>query len=329
MRVLIVKPSALGDVVLSLPLVYNLNKKKCIVDFLIFRDYADILDLVNGISYKLVLDRKFYKRPIYFFKFIKNLRKITYDYIIDLQGLFRSAFISFLARGREKIAHSLCREFSYLFVKPVSKFNDKEHVIYRNLKTYEYIFQKKDYEINFPWKKSDLEKYYLFKKEKDKLYLGLSPLSTSKFKDYPLEFYPSLIKKVKKLIPNLKLVIFGSKSQKERLSSLVKSLSDYVEIIDLVGKTNLKELVANISLCDFFLAPDTGPMHIAWSLGVKTIALFGSTSWIMKGPLKNGTAIFKKISCNPCEKSKPPCPFPQCMYVISQKDILKAFEKFL
>ena len=329
MKALIVKPSALGDIVLSLPLVYNLNKKNFLVDFVIFKDYADILDLVDGIFRKLVLDRKFYKKPIYFFKFIKDLRKITYDYVIDLQGLFRSGLISFLARGREKIAHSLCREFSYFFVKPVSKFNPNEHVVYRNLKIYEYIFSKKDYEIIFPWKKEKFKNYYLFKKEKGYIYLGLSPLSTSKYKDYPLEFYPSLIKKIKKLIPNLKIIIFGSKSQRETLDFLVKKLSDYIKVIDLIGKTNLKELVANISLCDFFLAPDTGPMHIAWSLGVKTIALFGSTSWIMKGPLKNGVSIFKKISCNPCEKSKPSCPFPQCMYAISQKDILKAFEKFL
>ena len=329
MKVLIIKPSALGDIVLSLPLVYNLKKIGCKVDYIVFKEFSDLFELVDGIDNLFSLERKFYKKPIYFFNFIKELRKNFYDYVIDLQGLFRSGILAFFSKAKEKIAHSLCREFSYFFVKPVSKFSNEEHVVYRNLRTYEYITKNKNYQIVFPWKKEKFKNYYLFEKDKNFIYLGLSPLSTSIYRNYPLEFYPSLLKKIKKIFPNLKVVLFGTSKQKEKLKNLISFLENFFDVhfINLVGKTNLKELISNIYLCDYFLAPDTGPMHIAWSLGVKTVALFGSTSWIMKGPLKNGISVYKKIDCNPCEKSKPNCYFPKCMYSISQWDIIKAFEK--
>ncbi|NGX58397.1 MAG: hypothetical protein K940chlam3_01304, partial [Chlamydiae bacterium] len=91
-------------------------------------------------------------------------------------------------------------------------------------------------------------------------------------------------------------------------------------VIDMAGKTNLRELMALIESCDVFLTNDSGPMHMASALGTKLVALFGSTNDIKTGPYNGGVVIHKHPSCSPCYKRVCPIDF-RCMTQITAEEV--------
>lgn len=98
---------------------------------------------------------------------------------------------------------------------------------------------------------------------------------------------------------------------------------------DLVGKTTLAELAAELMRCDLLLTNDTGTMHLAASLGVPVVALFGSTEPDLTGPLGDSHQVLRHhVSCSPCFLRECPIDF-RCMKAIEVAEVVAAVEKGL
>jgi heptosyltransferase-2 len=91
-------------------------------------------------------------------------------------------------------------------------------------------------------------------------------------------------------------------------------------VLNLAGKTSLRELMALIDRCSVFLTNDSGPMHIASALGVPLLALFGSTSPVKTGPYNGGEVVNKRVMCSPCYRRTCPIDF-RCMTSISAEEV--------
>jgi len=91
-------------------------------------------------------------------------------------------------------------------------------------------------------------------------------------------------------------------------------------VVNLAGKTSIRELMALISCCSLVLTNDSGPMHIAAALRVPLLALFGSTSSTKTGPFPEGRVIQKHVPCSPCYKRVCPIDFP-CMKQITAEEV--------
>lgn len=119
------------------------------------------------------------------------------------------------------------------------------------------------------------------------------------------------------------IVYFGDSAGKPLVDSICQRFPE--RVINLAGKSSLRELMALISLCDLFLSNDSGPMHMAAALGVPLVALFGSTSALKTGP--RGTApvkvIHKQVACSPCYKRVCPIDF-RCMKQIEVNEVYDA-----
>lgn len=124
----------------------------------------------------------------------------------------------------------------------------------------------------------------------------------------------------KKLIedPSVYILFFGDLAGAKTVHEICGKLPE--RVIDLAGKTTLRELMALISLCDVFLTNDSGPMHMASALGTKLVALFGSTNDIKTGPYNGGVVIHKRPSCSPCYKRVCPIDF-RCMKEITVDEV--------
>lgn len=130
----------------------------------------------------------------------------------------------------------------------------------------------------------------------------------------------------KKIIenPDNQVVYFGDPTGAPLVNEICKQLPS--QVVNLAGKTNLRELVALISLCNLFLTNDSGPMHIAAALQVPLLALFGSTSEVRTGPYKFGKIIHKHVECSPCYKRVCPIDF-RCMKRIEVDEVYAELEK--
>jgi heptosyltransferase-2 len=96
------------------------------------------------------------------------------------------------------------------------------------------------------------------------------------------------------------------------------------DIINLAGKTSLLELCALLKVCRLLITNDTGPMHIAYALGTPLVAIFGSTSSELTGPLgPNCMVIREPVECSPCFLRECPIDF-RCMNAVTVQRVTEA-----
>jgi heptosyltransferase-2 len=127
--------------------------------------------------------------------------------------------------------------------------------------------------------------------------------------------------------PVVSVVYFGDPAGAGLVNEICKGLPD--RVINLAGKTNLRELLALIQSCSIILTNDSGPMHIASALNKPLLALFGSTSDVKTSPYSYGKVIHKHVECSPCYLKK--CPFThfKCMTSISVDEVYKDLEQMI
>lgn len=124
------------------------------------------------------------------------------------------------------------------------------------------------------------------------------------------------------------ILIFGSDGDRERAEMVEKEVRRGT-VINLAGKTNLKEAVALIARCMLFLSNDSGLMHLAGALGIPLVAVFGSTNPVTTSPVgKNSVVIYKNADCSPCLKKTCPTDF-RCMDMVTVEDVYQAAHRLL
>lgn len=126
--------------------------------------------------------------------------------------------------------------------------------------------------------------------------------------------------------PHLKIVFFGDKAGAPLVEMICADLPS--RVINLAGKTSLRELMALIQACHLFLTNDSGPMHVASALGVPLVALFGSTSDVTTSPYQGGHVIHKHVPCSPCYRRECPIDF-RCMTRIEVQEVYQAIQPMI
>ena len=105
-------------------------------------------------------------------------------------------------------------------------------------------------------------------------------------------------------------------------------------ILNLAGKTSLRELISLISECDVFVTNDSGPLHISYAVGTPMVAIFGSTAPELTGPPSStignsNVVITLKFSCSPCFERTCRNNDLRCMYAITSDDVYLGIKKVL
>lgn len=126
--------------------------------------------------------------------------------------------------------------------------------------------------------------------------------------------------------PSVRIVYFGDPAGASLVDEICSGMSD--KVINLAGKTSLRELIALIQKCSIFLTNDSGPMHISAAVGTPLVALFGSTSDVKTGPYNLGKVIHKHVECSPCYKRVCPIDF-RCMKRIEVEEVYKELQKLI
>jgi heptosyltransferase-2 len=117
-------------------------------------------------------------------------------------------------------------------------------------------------------------------------------------------------------------VLFGSAGDTESTTAVARSARH--PLVDIAGRTTLKEAMALIARCALFLSNDSGLMHVAGAMGIPTIAIFGSTNPATTSPVgEKSVVIHHDIPCSPC--LKPVCPTDfRCMKMIDVDEVYAA-----
>lgn len=123
------------------------------------------------------------------------------------------------------------------------------------------------------------------------------------------------------------VIVFGSKDDRESAERVERSARH--PLINLAGKTNLKEVIAVMARCSLFVSNDSGLMHVAGALNIPTVAIFGSTNPVTTSPVGDrSVVIYKGASCSPCLKVTCPTDF-RCMELISVEEVYETSRRLL
>jgi heptosyltransferase II len=145
-------------------------------------------------------------------------------------------------------------------------------------------------------------------------------------KRWPIERFIASAREIQQQT-NCAWILFGGPNDAEFTNQIQSALGSGSAILNLAGKTSLRELMCLLKQCRVFLTNDTGPMHVAAALGVPVVAIFGSTSAPLTGPISSGLVHHQIITsdapCSPCFLRECPIDF-RCMNGISVDQVVRA-----
>lgn len=124
-----------------------------------------------------------------------------------------------------------------------------------------------------------------------------------------------------------RIVIFGGPAETEIAGDIENSLTGHA--VNLAGKTGVRELMALIKRCNFFVTNDSGPMHIAAACGVPLTAIFGPTDHTGTSPCSNRAVVVRTaVDCSPCKLRE--CPTDhRCMTAVTAEEVVAASVRLL
>lgn len=328
-NILVIKMSALGDIIHALPSLYALRQlyPKAHISWLVEPQFAEILPGKPFIDEKIIFYKNDLKKKSLWQKltYLKNLRQQLhahkFDLVIDLQGLMKSSLIALLSGCSNRIGYCEMREGSFLVTKAICGENSKNHVVQRYLDVIRYLGAKVD-EVKFPLPDfADYEEKMfkmLTKAGINGQYVVFFPGARWQTKEWPLEHYVQLAKKF--IEQDVAVVISGGNADKEKGLTISKEVCS-PKIFDAVGKTSIIEVAGLVKKASACIGGDTGPMHIAAAVGVPTISLFGPVSperTSAYGPFSK--VVRTTAECAPCFQRKCPKVFI-CMDLISTQEV--------
>jgi heptosyltransferase I len=276
MRICIVRLSALGDLVMCLPLIASLKKTfpKAEITWIIDQNFYPLFKNIEGIE---ILPLKKIKTLANFLNIRKMLKEKTFDILLGCQASMSANLLYPLIQAKRKIGYDKqrSRDFHTFFMNESILFK-KNHTVEGFLQFAEKLgVQSFEYKLDLNLSAADLNFAKAFKAP----YFLMCPFSSKEGKNWSLENYEELILDLQSRTLLEPIFIGGPKDYEK-----IKPLADKLNIKNLAGKTTLSQLAALIQDAEFLISPDTGPMHIASFMGTKVIALFAATSPILTGP---------------------------------------------
>lgn len=290
-RIVILKPSALGDIVHSLPVLGALRSlyPTAAIEWVVNRAFEPLLAGHPDLNATVPFQRGEFKKGLwasakYAFVFADQLRKSRYDLVVDLQGLLRTGLMAAATGAPVRIGFANAREGSrHAYTHRIS-IPDAEsiHAVDRYWRVIEFLggghLQKM-----FRLPVNDVEQESL-QREYGHLarpWLALAPGSKWLTKQWPPRHFAELA--------NRALAEFGATifligvAEDSPLALEIQSKLNR-PAVDLTGKTNLPRLAELLRMSDTMLANDTGPLHLAAALGTRCVAPYTCTKVLKHGP---------------------------------------------
>jgi len=324
-KILVIKTRAIGDVILSTPVLPNLRREfpSARIDFLVEKFAAPILAGNPFIDHVISFDAKSQSS----LSLILTVRRNKYDLIIDLLVNPRTAIITMFSGARFKVGYPFkWRRYAYNILAP-SRDGDYHNVDFnldslrRNeipITTTQPLFYLDEESENFA--REFLQKQNLSKNK----FVSIQPSGGWEIKRWKTEKFAELCRMVREQL-HLEAVVFYGPSERadaERISSSSNAV--------LAPQTSLHEMGAIMRQSLLLITNDNGPMHIAATLKVPTLVIYGPTNPRTQGPYGNISEIVRneKLDCLECSLTK--CPIGNlCMTELAAETVYQKLVKLI
>lgn len=336
MKILILKPSSLGDVIQALP-VLRLLKRHLPASEIFWWIDAGLAPLLEGdpdLAGIVRFERKRWAKPQYWPEMLRSilwLRAQKFDWVIDLQCLARSSAFAWLANGNFLVGLNEVREGARgLYDVAVPRPSFHTHAV----DWYLAVLPQLGVPVHktFAWLPERPALAAAVKSKwhvQDTRWLVLQPGARWDNKRWPAAHFAELVRQTAAQFPETRFAILGS--GEDKLLGEIISRAAPERCVNLCGQTSLPEMIEWVRLGELMVTNDTGPMHVAAALGKPLVALFGPTEPRRTGPygqLENVLRI--DLPCSPCLSSRCSYARPnECLNALSPRMVFERVRKQL
>lgn len=311
-RIAIIKPSALGDVVMALPVLNAARQAwpNARISWVINKGLVGLLEHHPAIDELITFDRKGFGQGISgAFKFgawLWSLRRHNFDLVIDLQGLLRSGLMARATGAKYRVGLAESREGSTRFYSHTIPTMDDVpngdiHAVDRLMKlaTGLGVTDPGDKPSFFwprtlrtqAWARNTLEHL-------PRPWVGYTIGARWQTKRWPVEHFVKLADMVSANFGG-SLILIGGNEDKLLGQKFVHEAKDrFPSMTNLIGSTTLPELQSLCGEIDLLVTNDTGPLHVAAAMGTPTVGIFTCTRTARTGAYaKNAASVVTKVDC--------------------------------
>ncbi len=278
MKILIIKPSSLGDIVHGLVVAQSIREQMpgCILHWVAGERFAPLVQACPTVHRVLVFQRRGGVRG--FVRLIREIRREQYDYALDFQGLARSGLMTWFSRAKVRIGRAQAREGAWLAYEKTPALlpnGNRAHAIEILLQFLPLVglqprlgspIQLGSEPLPAPWTGLPKRKPVVMavhSRHRSKEWRGFGGLTRS----------------LREIRPDLPVVWCGHRAELTPPELAVDS-----DVHNLTGQTTLGQMVGLLQSARAVVTNDSGPMHIAAAVGTPLVACFGPTDPVLCGP---------------------------------------------
>lgn len=342
-KILLIRLSAIGDVVRTLPAFTCLRRgfPDARIEWAVEEASAQVLRDQPGLDRIVVFPRRQLSRTLFapdelpaagraLAAFLRELRAARYDLVIDFQGTFKSGLMSRLTQAPRRVGlgRGQAREMSNIFYTETASLpRRKMNRVDRALALVAHLGVSIDNPTSDIPERPDDAAYV------ERFLAGISPRSvagapavifpgtslTQAYKRYPASHFAQAADRIAQS-SGAPIVVAWGPGEEELAGDVIASMRTPAS---LAPAMSLGQLTALIRRCRVFVSSDTGPMHIAWTVGAPVVAVLGPTDPVLNHPGGTlGEVAYKKIWCSPCRNRG--CSSRSCLEELPPETVAEA-----
>jgi len=337
-KILVIRLTSLGDVLLAAPAVQAIKKNfpSATISWLVEGNVAGLLAHQDFVDHVIEFPRAKLERSLRsgrllqaartFSAFRRSLREEEYDAVLDLHGIMKSAVLAKMARAGRRIGFgaAFAKEASWMvYNEKVGGGDRRMHKVERSRLVASFLgieaFPKPNLRTS-----AEGDRYiddYLKRSGIASPLFVVNPFCSkgSEFKRWELARYGELIRRLGDETGATMMIVWGPGEEKE--AQRLQEIGGDRAVLSC--PTTVSQLLSLLRRTDLYVGGDTGVMHLAALAGVPVVAIFGPTDHLVNGPYGEGhTIVRKEQSCGPCRDKD--CESRKCIRSISVDDVYSA-----
>lgn len=341
-KVLILKFSALGDVVHTLPVAATLRRSlpDSHISWMVEERFQDIVQDNPDIDEVIPLRTKVWRknwnakslREI--LDTVKTLRQQKFDLVFDLHGLLKSGIIARLSGAQTRVGfhRKNCKEkFSTLFTNRKAPYMAGGlHVVDRNLTLLQTALNKVEEKKVFPLQipdEADKKIAEFFDKNPEmtaRPVIAINPGAGFESKQWELNRFAELADRISNELECSIVLTWGPGEEFK-----VQQISTHMQQQSWIAPpTSILESIALYKRMALLVSCDSGPLHLGAAVGIPTVSIFGPTDPVRNGAYGiNHATVYKMLSCSFCWKKTCPLGTKECMNQVTVDEVFQTVKK--
>ncbi len=301
-RLLIIRPSALGDVCRSVPVLASLRRAfpRATIDWVVQRGFEPAVAAHPALDRVISFPRRELERwwtppgAVRGVRWLRALQERGYDWVVDCQGLARSGLMAWATRAPVRIGYSNAEEFGWLGVNRRHQIERRLHAVERMIRLVEAegVEGVRDMTLFVP---PGAEEELPGALRVNDRYAVVAPTSRWAAKRWPAPWFAAVAERLVEEGAVDRVAIVGAGSERTQCEEVVGLATRSDRFLDLVGRTSVGGLMAAIAGSALVVANDSAAVHMAVGLDRPLVALYGPTDVARVGPYQREKDVIQHV----------------------------------